>query len=137
MKSVVRCVVALAVAIVAACGPMTYELRGTELVTGADAVLSADVKKDQNLTQVEFTAKNLPPPDRLKEGLTTYVLWQRRDDSAQWSRIGALNYDADRREGTMTATVPELAFDFEVTAEQNQFPESPSAEVVYAQRVGG
>ena len=86
---------------------------------------------------VEFKAANLPPAERVKEGATTFVLWQRRDDSVQWSRIGALNYDADTREGAMMATVPELAFDFEVTVEQNQFPESPSAEVIYSQRVSG
>lgn len=128
-----------AVAVVVAatgCGPLKYQVKGTPQATGADAVVTADVKKDQNFTVLEVKAVNLPPPDRVMAGSQHFVAWQRKNNDATWTRIGTLTYDADKRTGFLSATVPEQFFDFEITAEQQQGPASPSAEVVFFQKVG-
>jgi hypothetical protein len=133
LKSAVALVVVLGAA---ACGPLKYEIKGTPQAVGADAVVTADVKKEQNFTLVEVKAKNLPPPERVMAGSTHFIAWQRKGSDGTWSRIGTLVYDEAGRTGALTATVPELRFDLEVTAEQQDAPASPSAEVVFFQKVG-
>ncbi len=119
-----------------ACGPLKYEVRGTPAATGADAVVTAEIVAEQNLTKLNVMAANLPPPERIKEGATTFVVWQRASADAVWSRIGALDYSADSRKGELKdASVPVTAFDLEVTAEADAAGASPSGEVIFTQRV--
>ena len=120
----------------AACGPLKYQVKGTPQAVGADAVVTADVKKEQNVSLVEIKAINLAPPERVMAGSQHYVAWQRKNTDTTWNRIGALAYDADKRTGFLEVTVPEIMFDLEVTAEQQVGPASPSAEVVFFQKVG-
>ena len=120
----------------AACGPLKYQVKGTPQATGADAMVTADVKKDQNVSLVEIKAVNLPPPDRVMAGSQHFVAWQRKNSDTTWNRIGALAYDADKRTGFLEVTVPEVLFDLEITAEAQVSPASPSAEVVFFQKIG-
>lgn len=132
-RTVAAVVVVLALS---GCGPMKYELRGTPAATGADAVLTAEIVSEQNLTKLSLVATNLPPPERIKEGANTFVVWQRASSEAVWSRIGALDYSPETRRGTLNdASVPVTAFDLEVTAESDAGGASPSGEVVFTQRV--
>ncbi len=121
---------------IASCGPLKYELKGTALATGADALITADVKKDQALTMLEIKATNLPPPDRVMAGSSVFVVWQRKDSGAQWTRVGVLTYAEDPREGTFMATVPELSFEVQITAEKEPSPASPGPDAVFFQKVG-
>jgi hypothetical protein len=134
-----RLSVGLMAAVLAAlvgCGPLKDELRGSELATGADAVLLADIQDDNRLTALTITVENLPPPDRIKAGLTTFVTGQRKDSATAWTRIGDLNDDADKRTGDLKGvTVPEMAFDFLVTAEPAPPPASPSEHIIFTARV--
>lgn len=126
----------LVVAGVSACGPLKYELRGTEAATGADAVVTAEIQAEQNLTKLNVTASNLPPPERIKENMTTFVVWQRANSDAVWSRVGALDYSPDSRKGTLKdASVPVTAFDLQVTAETDANIASPAGELIFSQRV--
>ena len=120
----------------AACGPLKYQVKGTPQATGADAMVTADVKKDQNVSLVEIKAVNLPPPDRVMAGSQHFVAWQRKNSDTTWNRIGALAYDADKRTGFLEVTVPEVLFELEITAEAQVSPASPSAEVVFFQKIG-
>ncbi len=134
--NVLRAVAAFAVvAALSACGPLKYEIKGTPLATGADAVITADVKKDQAMTMLEVKAENLPPPDRVMSGASTFVVWQRKDSDANWSRIGKLIYEDEPRRGQLTATVPELSFEVQITAEREDAPEAPATDVVFFQKV--
>lgn len=136
MKLVKALAVVAFVVAIAACGPLKYELRGATLANGADATLTADIKKDQSLTKVDLAAVNLLPPGRAKEGATTYVVWQRQNDKANWTRIGALVYDEGNRTGELhDVSVPETSFDLEVTAEIDASGASPGDAIVFSQRV--
>jgi len=135
MKTVAKLLLALSVVVVAACGPLKYEIKGTSLATGADAVITADVKKDQAMTMLEVKATNLPPPDRVMSGASTFVVWQRKDSSANWARVGVLTYDEGKREGQFMATVPELTFEVQITAEREASPESPGPDAVFFQKI--
>ncbi|MCK6548270.1 hypothetical protein L6R52_20655 [Myxococcota bacterium] len=119
----------------AACaGTLKYQVPGTKAL-GADLHVLADVNESANLTKLELSAVNLAPPDRISAGATAYVVWSRRNAESPWTRLGALEYDADTRTAKLSATTPETAFDLLVTAESMATAASPSPEAVFSQRV--
>lgn len=125
----------VAVGLLACAGPLRYELASTPKAPGADAVLVADVNAETNQSSVTLKIKNLPPAARVSAGATVYVAWYRRSAETVWARIGGLAYDESDRSATLEGSVPERAFDFEVTAEKTPSVASPSPDVVLAQRV--
>jgi predicted small lipoprotein YifL len=128
--------VAASVLVLAACGgPLKYNVPSSRLAPGADAEIVANVNEDQNQSLVEFHAKNLPPPARVNPNGTCYVAWQRKSDKMPWARLGTVKFDEANRTADLTATVPEQSFDFEVSVEANESVQSPSADVVFSQRV--
>jgi len=135
MRAVQMLFAALMLLASVACGPLKYEIKGTPMATGADAIITADVQKEKALTLVEIAATNLPPPDRVMAGSAHFVAWQRKDNGSQWARIGVLIFDEGERKGSLTATVPELTFELQITAEREQSPESPSPDAVFFQKV--
>ena len=122
--------------LLAACGgPLKYQVPSTARAPGADAKVVADVAADQGQTRLEVEVTNLAPPGRVSEKAITYIAWYRKNSSATWSRVGGLKYDEGDREGKIAGSVPEVAFDLSVTAEESDSPASPSADVILAQRV--
>ena len=122
--------------LVAACsGPLKYQVPSSSKAPGADAKIVADVKAEQRQTLLEVTAENLPPAARVADGSSTYVVWQRKDSSGKWSRVGGLDYKEGDRKATFKGSVPETSFDLEISAEKEASAESPSADIVFAQRV--
>jgi hypothetical protein len=128
-------IVLAAAASVACGGPLTYQVQGSQVATGADAKVVADVDEAKHQTKLTVEAENLAPPDRISESAKVFVLWQRKNADAPWSRIGTLEYDADKRKGKFEGTVPESSFDFEVSAEAEPNVASPSGKVVFDKRV--
>ncbi len=114
---------------------MKYQVPSSARAPGADAKVVADIKEDQGLAQVEIAATNLPPPSRVSEGATTFIVWHRKDSGAQWSRLGGLAYDEDDRKGTWTGSVPETSFDLAISSEKDAEVASPSGETVFSQHV--
>jgi hypothetical protein len=125
----------LVLALSACGGALKYDLRGTQLSPSSDAKLVAEVDESRNLTELELKASNLTPPDRLIDGGTTYVAWQRRDSDTPWSRLGALELSDEGRTGVARLSVAEVAFDLLVSAEQDATVASPSGKTVFEQRV--
>ena len=124
------------VLLLTACGgALKYELRGTQLSPGSDAKLVADVDEGRNVTQLELRATNLTPAERVLEGGTVYVVWQRRDANTPWSRVGGLELADGGRTGSATLSVAEIAFDLLISAEQAPTVASPSGKTVFEQRV--
>jgi hypothetical protein len=64
------------------------------------------------------------------------VAWYRKDDKMAWARIAGVKYEPDDRNGELKASAPEIAFDFEISAEKSESPASPSSDVVFTQRIG-
>ena len=117
------------------CGPLKYNVRSSALAPGADAKVIADVKKRQGQTQLEVEATNLIPPNRVESSASQYVAWYRPNSGAQWNRIGTLEYDEDDRIGNLNGSVPEVAFDLQISAEGAAPPSSPSPQILFSQRV--
>lgn len=128
-------VVAALVALAGCGGPLKYNVASSRLAPGADAEITANINEDQNQTAVEVHAKNLPPPGRVNAEAKVYVAWARKTDGGVWARLGTVQFDEDKRTADFTATVPEEDFDFEISAEADPAVQSPSADVVFSQRV--
>lgn len=114
---------------------MRYELGSTAKAPGADAVVVADIKAVQNAAQLTIEIKSLAPPDRVSAGAAHSVIWQRKGAQVAWARVGGLEYASDSREGSFEGSVPEAAFDLQVTAEKELSVASPSPDAVLSQRV--
>lgn len=119
----------------ACAGTLEYDLKGSEVSPGADGKLIADVNKERNTTKIELEVIHLTPPDRVLPGATTYTVWARRDSSVAWIRLGTLELADEGRSGRALLTVSESKFDLQVSAEKNAATVSPSAKVVFSQRV--
>jgi hypothetical protein len=121
----------------AACGgPLKYEAISSPRAPGADASITADVRKDEHQTELKLEIENLPPADRVDPGSAHYVVWYRRDADQAWKRIAGLDYEVDSREARLQTAVPETAFDLWVTTEHELDAVSPSPNVVFQQHVG-
>lgn len=127
----------LASALLVACGgPLRFAPKGTPKAPEADAHVIADVDEKASITHLTITAEHLAPPGRLQDGGTTYVVWARKNDSATWQRVGALQYEEGDRKGELkAASVPLTEFDLVVSIEKQATPESPSGDIVIQQRV--
>ncbi len=136
MGPIVRTIAAALALGAAACGGSSeYVIVGTARAAGADgSVTIEEIEGGNRLVTVHL--QHLPPPDRLGEGLTTYVVWI-VPEGADATKAGKLAYDAEVREGRMMATTPEGAFTLKVTAEESADVNEPSDVVVAQQQIGG
>jgi hypothetical protein len=126
----------VAVLSLAACGPTKYTVQSTPIATGADADILAEAEKEQNFVRLNIKAHNLPPPDRIKEGLTHFVAWQRENADQKWVRVAALQYDDGNREASLAeVTVALLKFDLLITAEGAPDVDVPSDNIIFTQHV--
>lgn len=128
-------VVAMTLALAACGGPLQYKIPSSRLAPGADAEITANINEGQNQTLLEVKVVNLPPASRVNPNAKYYVAWQRKSEAGVWARLGTVKFDEEKRTGDLTATVPEQLFDFEISAEPDEGAKSPSADVVFAQRV--
>jgi hypothetical protein len=117
------------------CGTLKYNVPSSSLAPGADAKVVAEVKKNQHQTMLEVEASNLVPPSRVQPDGVQYVAWYRHDPSGAWNRIGTLDYDEDARRAIVAGSVPETAFDLQISVEPGILPSSPSPQVLFSQRV--
>lgn len=118
-----------AFAMLAACGGTQYMLQGQERAAGADAQVDVE-QQDGGNNLVSIEAHNLLPPERLADGLTTYVVWFQPPEQTP-QRMGRLAYDAEGRTGAMTATTANATFQVIVTGEGAPDVPSPSEHVVF------
>ena len=135
MKRIAFSMLLLSMAVGACGGPLKYMPKSAK-APDADAVVIADVKEADHNTRLTIKVEHLAPPSRISESAKHYVVWQRKDSGAQWSRVASLTYsEGDRTGKIVEATVPETAFDLQITAEEKPDVAAPSANLVIEQRV--
>ncbi len=126
-------VFALGISLTGCGGPTEYAVVGSARAAGADGTVEVEeIEGGNNL--VTLTLNHLPPPDRLGNGMTVYVLWVVGEGAAP-TNAGRLEYDPDERTGKGVATTPLHAFEIKVTAEESVEVGSPSEIVVATQEV--
>ncbi len=112
-------------------GPAEFALTGTARAAGTDgSVTMEEIEGGSHMVMVQL--EHLPPPARLGDGLTTYVVWL-QEDGGQPQKAGVLAYDADERSGSMRATTPSENVSLIVTAEADRDATAPS-DIVVARR---
>ena len=119
----------------AACGGPQYAFAGSPRVESADGLVEVEViEGTQRL--VTLSIRGLPSAGSLGSDLTGFVVWAQLDPEAAATRLGALEYDADTRQGTFVGTVDAPAFTLIITAEADIAASSPSDVVVADRRIG-
>lgn len=117
----------------AACGgPAEYILTSTARTAGTDGLVTVEDLNGNHMVSVSL--EHLPPPERISESATAYLVWIQPDGGTP-SLAGALNYDADDRIGRMQATTPEDNFSVIITAEDDAQAAAPSDVVIARQEV--
>lgn len=119
----------------AACGPQIYQLVALPSAPSAKATLKAKIQRATHLTSIDLTMADLPPPGEVQDGATAYVAWYRASAKEEWKRIAPILYDEHARTGELHASAPEVAFDFEVSAEASDDADAPSEALLFTQRV--
>jgi hypothetical protein len=114
-------------------GTQELAMVGTAEVDSVYGGLEAEeVEGGETLVTVELD--ELPPVHRLGGGYAHYVAWIAADGGEpEWA--GELTYDAEKRQGRVSATTPHRKFTFAVTAEVSAHPEAPGDLVVAEQHV--
>ena len=117
---------------VGACGGSgEYVFVGGPRAVGLDGIAQVETVEGDNQL-VSLRLEHLPPPERMGENLTAYVVWFTADDHPT-TRAGVLQYDEDTRAGALTATTPLTRFNILITAEEQGDVPQPS-DVVIAER---
>lgn len=106
-----------------------YALLGTRAypTTEGEATLEPHEGGGYDLT---LEVDNLPTPERLGPGLTTYVLWLTPDGSETPIRAAIVDVVPTTRTGRATAFTATASFKLRVTAEPDANVDSPSETVV-------
>lgn len=125
---------ALALLLAACGGPQEYAITGTERAAGADGMVVVEEIEGNRMVSVDL--EHLPPPNRISESSTVYIVWIKPDGAAP-TMAGRLEYDPEDRAGRMRATTPHINFTVMVTAEADAQAASPSDVVVARQQVSG
>lgn len=120
---------------VAGCGgPKQYAIVGTPRAPGAEGTVSVkDIEGGNSMVTVSMS--HLPPPSRLGEDLSTYVVWI-VPPNGKPTKAGVLGYDKESREGSMRATTPAKRFTVKITAEKDRAVEGPGKIVVAERQTG-
>ncbi len=113
---------------------MEYALVGAPLAAGTDGTVQVEELEGGNRL-VTISVDYLPPPARLGDGLTTYVVWFVPNGQPA-VKAGSLDYDPDNRQGRMHATTPLHRFRLKLTAEESGAVAAPSDVVVVNRIIG-
>lgn len=133
LRAILLVISLVSVPLLAACGgPSEFPVVGTPRSAGTDGMVTVEEIEGGNyLVLVEV--QHLPPPERVSEDASTYVVWIKPEDSGP-VKAGRLGYDADERSGTMRATTPAGGnFSVLITAESDDTVSEPS-DVIVVQR---
>ncbi len=114
----------LGLCLLAGCGGGTVPFTGMQQFMTADGEARwEEISGGAILVEIEMT--NLPPPGRVAQGYTTYLVWFAPTGRTP-SVATPLEFDEDDRTGRGTATNPTKTFDVLITAERNAQATVPS-----------
>ena len=128
LKSIALVLASLSLLAMAGCGPKPINFAGTDRAAGVDGTIKLK-KLGPDTLMVTSEFKFLPPPARVAEGATVYVLWFIPDGQTA-NKAGTLVYDEGSRRGSLQASTPHSRFNVILTAEKASNVVQPSEFVV-------
>lgn len=123
----------IALCLVGCSKTQSYEVKGTQVALGTDAVLEVTPEGGGNQSIV-LNVQHLMPPDRARPGAKYYAVWVRHQDRAP-VQLGNLQFDEKERTGTLSTSTPYKSFELFVCPEKDVQPTSPGSVVVLSQQV--
>jgi hypothetical protein len=109
-------------------GANSYTAPGVGPAAGSDVNIDVE-ETDMGNKLVKVEIEHLPPPERVAEGTSVFVVWLTADDGSP-QRLGLLQYDEDDRKGVGGGTTPLESFSLMVTAEESESVTEPSEHIV-------
>ena len=128
------CLVTLGFTFFGCSGPMEYQMEPGERTASSEGALLLDFDDNENKF-MELNVAHLPPPSRLGEGYSTFVVWLKPEASTVHYNMGQLRVGADRA-GFIEFTTPFDAFELRVTAEVQPNVLEPSDQEVLRRNIG-
>lgn len=114
-------------------GSWSYNVVGSRRDPGAEGTVQVERIEGGNRL-VTATMHHMTPPDRLGNGLQTFVMWF-RDAQGRSTKASLLEYNPGDRSARATATTPMTRFHLIVTAERNGRVAEPSDNVIFDHRI--
>jgi outer membrane protein OmpA-like peptidoglycan-associated protein len=114
-------------------GSTKVDLKGTELMPGANGEAKVQAKAKAGLTNIEVMVNGLNSPSKLGAEYLTYVLWVVTPEG-RTSNTGEILINKDG-EGKLTTTTPAQTFSIIVTAEPYFAVRVPSERMVLATEI--
>lgn len=111
-----------------------YRLDAKAPTHAALAKLKVKVNRDE-LRELVVTVDHLAPPHRLGPQYKAYAVWIKVPGHGI-TKVGLLDYNENRRRGTLDATTPFVKFEVLITLETNPSTAAPSTEVIVSKIVG-
>lgn len=110
-----------------------YKVDASAPTYAAQAKIKVKVNKTEN-QEMTLVIDHLAPPSRIDPSYKGYLVWIAPPGGA-FTRVGLLDYDADKRRGKLVATTPHPRFDVLVSLEANRSASQPSSIVVLSKTV--
>jgi hypothetical protein len=110
-----------------------FVVLGTARAPSTSGIIEVD-DLDGGSTLVTVHLEHLHPPDRLADGLQSYVVWF-QGPAGSPIRAGELRYDAEARTGDLAETAPFTHLVVSVTAEASAGATQPSDYVVASHEI--
>ena len=111
-----------------------YQLDAKAPTHAALAKLKVKVNRD-DLRELKVTVDHLAPPHRLGPQYKAYAVWIKVPGHGV-TKVGLLDYNENRRRGTLDATTPFVKFEVLITLESNPSTAAPSNEIIVSKIVG-
>ena len=121
--------------VLAACTSQVRRMEGSSRVPGALGMVRLEETKNKN-TAVTLQVEHLAPPEKLAQGLSTYVVWaQPTVGDARPYNLGALRVGKDLK-GDLDTVVPYRTFNLFITAEPTASVTNPSGDTLLWTQIG-
>lgn len=108
-------------------------MAGSSDVPAAEGKVTATAGDNMN-TNLEVNVDHLAPPERVRQGATTYVVWARARGANDYQNVGALLVDNNLHGHLKTVTALQ-DFDVMITVEQSPTVQEPSSKRVLSAQI--
>jgi hypothetical protein len=89
---------------------------------------SVEAKREAGNYDLKVAVQHMAPPEKIKEGATTYVVWAEPTAGGSAQNLGQLKLDKDQRSGKLETVAPARPMKVLITAESGADATRPSGE---------
>jgi hypothetical protein len=128
MKKLSALTICAALLVLPACKTTSYTVASGPPTYAADANIKVKPNKT-GVGQITITVTHLAPPKRIDKANAGYVAWLLVGEQAP-VKLGALEYNENKRRGVLHATTPQKKFQIQITLEKSLTVQSPTGTTI-------